>query len=380
MKSGTTSLWTYLLSHTDVIPLTSADIDPEGKYHVMADKEVRFFNDPAYSDLVKTYGKSDAIDFYLDLFPLIPPPGVRSSDLMLMTNQGRITGEATPMYVGLPGTASRIKEALPHVKIIMLLRNPVDRAYSDYWFRKSLKTSNRDIFQTSGKLSHSEIFGKCVEMELEIARMCGMHNWAASPSLQGAAVLWACQKSMFFQIVAANETSSYCNPADKIHQSLCISAEVASNCQKLSTAFSLYAPALFEYSQLFPQENLLILTSERFFERPALLMNQVTEFLGLDQKDWSKVTQSTYNIVNPKRVAGSKQHLVTSSKGLQIGQSESPSEYPPLDPSVRSKLIQLMVPYNQMISSLLPGLSIDHWGKDAPLNPKIERATRPNPI
>jgi hypothetical protein len=41
-------------------------------------------------------------------------------------------GEASPLYMFAPGTAERIKEALPEARIIAVLRNPVDRAHSSY--------------------------------------------------------------------------------------------------------------------------------------------------------------------------------------------------------------------------------------------------------
>jgi hypothetical protein len=47
-----------------------------------------------------------------------------------------ITGEATPGYMmlghGPAGVAARINEAVPEVRLIALLRNPVDRAYSAF--------------------------------------------------------------------------------------------------------------------------------------------------------------------------------------------------------------------------------------------------------
>jgi hypothetical protein len=41
-------------------------------------------------------------------------------------------GEASPNYLRTPGTAARIKASLPHVKLIVSLRNPADRLYSLY--------------------------------------------------------------------------------------------------------------------------------------------------------------------------------------------------------------------------------------------------------
>jgi hypothetical protein len=41
-------------------------------------------------------------------------------------------GEASTMYLECPQAAARIREVLPEVRIICSLRQPVDRAYSDY--------------------------------------------------------------------------------------------------------------------------------------------------------------------------------------------------------------------------------------------------------
>jgi hypothetical protein len=44
----------------------------------------------------------------------------------------KLVGEKSNSYLDTPFAAERIKEKLPHVKLIAQLRNPVDRAYSDY--------------------------------------------------------------------------------------------------------------------------------------------------------------------------------------------------------------------------------------------------------
>jgi hypothetical protein len=42
-------------------------------------------------------------------------------------------GEASTSYIFGPEVAQRLKENLPDVKLIALLRNPMDRAFSNYW-------------------------------------------------------------------------------------------------------------------------------------------------------------------------------------------------------------------------------------------------------
>jgi Sulfotransferase domain len=51
---------------------------------------------------------------------------------------GRALGEKSTNYLESPHAAARICRALPKVKLIFLLRNPVDRAYSNYlWSRQN---------------------------------------------------------------------------------------------------------------------------------------------------------------------------------------------------------------------------------------------------
>lgn len=58
-------------------------------------------------------------DWYADQFP----------DL----TTGQITGEATPVYSYGPTARRRMIRTLPDVKVVLVLRDPVSRAYSHYW-------------------------------------------------------------------------------------------------------------------------------------------------------------------------------------------------------------------------------------------------------
>ena len=49
------------------------------------------------------------------------------------SEQQHAIGEATPDYIHVPVAAKRIKEHLPHAKLIVSLRNPRDRVYSRDW-------------------------------------------------------------------------------------------------------------------------------------------------------------------------------------------------------------------------------------------------------
>jgi len=94
MKSGTTSLFRYLGQHP--------------KVRVSAAKAVHFF------DLDHSRGPR----WYRSHFPLL--------------RSGAITGEATPYYLCHPHAPQRIGELLPRARLVVLLRNPTDRAISHY--------------------------------------------------------------------------------------------------------------------------------------------------------------------------------------------------------------------------------------------------------
>ncbi len=97
-KGGTSSLYQYLLTHPDVVPGYK--------------KEVKFFDGNHHKGL----------DWYRYNFPLASE----------MSDPAKQTGEASPSYVFHPLVPQRIKEALPDVKLILLLRDPVARAYSHF--------------------------------------------------------------------------------------------------------------------------------------------------------------------------------------------------------------------------------------------------------
>jgi hypothetical protein len=108
-RAGTTSLYQYLAQHPEV--------------YVSPTKETNYF---AYDPTRST----EDIEEAGDLFP------VRSAQAYMELFQARTTekaaGEASPRYLFTEGTERRIKAAVPDVRIVAILRDPVDRAYSAY--------------------------------------------------------------------------------------------------------------------------------------------------------------------------------------------------------------------------------------------------------
>lgn len=99
-RSGTGRLYGLLTRHPDV--------------ERAAVKEVHFFDRPE--------NFSRGIEWYRRSFPSPQRKDGRES----------ITGEATPSYLIDPLVPERMADAVPEARLIALLRNPVDRAYSHF--------------------------------------------------------------------------------------------------------------------------------------------------------------------------------------------------------------------------------------------------------
>ncbi len=74
-------------------------------------------------------------------------------------------GEASPTYLFVPYVAERISKWYPDVRIIAILRDPIDRAYSDWWMYYS-----RGI----EKLSFENVVRLNLDLLAEGCRFCGV--------------------------------------------------------------------------------------------------------------------------------------------------------------------------------------------------------------
>jgi sulfotransferase family protein len=193
-KCGTTSLYHLLTQHPHV--------------ERAAAKELHFFN--THFD--------EGTSWYRRCFP---PPRLKDG-------RTTITGEATPEYLSWPPAPRRMAKVIPQAQLIALLRNPVDRAYSDYQ-------------QVVKKGRETRTFKEAIGME------------KARPAARG---------------VAASK------PKDRASLG-------GGGCSYLSRG--IYLDHLLRWSKFFSDEQMLVLKSESFFERPADTLKLVLDFLELPE-------------------------------------------------------------------------------------------------
>jgi hypothetical protein len=197
-RCGTTSLYDSLTGHRAVFPA--------------AGKELHFF------DLNWERGEH----WYRSRFPVRE----RMSIAQRVTRVRSITGEATPYYLFHPLVPQRAFETIPSAKLLVLLRDPVPRAYSHYlWMR-------RHGFET---LPFEDAVRKeTSRLEPEIERM------ADDPTYQSA----------------AHRNFSY-------------------------LARGRYAEQLRRWLEFFSREQILIVRSEDLFAQPNEAMAEILGFLEL---------------------------------------------------------------------------------------------------
>lgn len=123
-KCGTTSIHNYLSQHPQIFmsaikePNFFAFEGEEVNFKGFADNDNLPVKDPGDYDNCRYRRTITDINAYKNLFK---------------NSAGKIAiGESSPCYSYIPKASERIKHHVPHAKLIAILRDPVDRAYSQY--------------------------------------------------------------------------------------------------------------------------------------------------------------------------------------------------------------------------------------------------------
>ncbi|MBT4218039.1 MAG: sulfotransferase, partial [Flavobacteriales bacterium] len=133
-KAGTTSLYHYLNEHLEV--------------EMSSQKEPDYFSDDALQEQGMYYGKNriDTLDKYNNLF---------------VNPQAKLRGEGSVSYFFYDDVPNKIKKYNPDSKIIIMLRNPIERAFSHFLMDYSLglvSESFEDIVKKKSNHKYASLF------------------------------------------------------------------------------------------------------------------------------------------------------------------------------------------------------------------------------
>lgn len=127
-KCGTTSLYLDLKQHPEI--------------RLSRSKEVWYFD--------RDYHKG--LPWYRSNFPL-------------WSAQKLSIGDVTPSYLDHPKSAERIKALIPNCRLIFILRDPVERAYSHYFHSRRLGVEPIESFEEAVELESKRLGNVCNELE-----------------------------------------------------------------------------------------------------------------------------------------------------------------------------------------------------------------------
>jgi hypothetical protein len=212
-KSGTTFLYQFLAQHPRVKPAFV--------------KEIHYF------DLNFRKGTN----WYRSHFPL-----------QIRNTRTFITGEASPYYLFHPHAARRASMVVPEAKLIVLLRNPVDRAFSHY---------QHQVKRVTGDARETLTFEGAIETEERVVPA------EASKMLQDE-----------HYTSRSHRTRSYLSRGRYLDQ-------------------------LQIWSSFFPRRQMLVLKSEDLFDDTTNSLERVLNFLSIPQ--WKP---ETYSIPNKREYSG----------------------------------------------------------------------------
>jgi hypothetical protein len=131
-RCGTTSMYKTITAHPSVLP-------------AVLHKGVHYF-DTGYE-----YGP----DWYRGHFPL----NASAARVRRATGSTPITGESSPYYLFHPLAGERIARDLPGVRVIVLLRDPVERAYSAHTHEQA-RGFETEPFERAIELEESRLAGE----------------------------------------------------------------------------------------------------------------------------------------------------------------------------------------------------------------------------
>ena len=209
-RGGTTSLYNYLAGH----PCVGRALT----------KELRYFD----------VGYHLGPRWYRSRFPTAANLAVRR-----WRHGGGMTGEASPDYLFYPHASARLASLLPGARQVVLLRDPVERAWSHWWHQ--VRRGHEDLsFDDAVAAEDSRLTAGLLDVTGAGVGSLTYHDHHHSYVTRG-----------------------------------------------------IYAPQLERWWRFVPREQTLVLRSEDLFEQPAAVFARVQAFIGLPP--WERPSYDSFN-------------------------------------------------------------------------------------
>ncbi len=226
-----------------------------------------------------------------------------------------IGGDYSTSSILHPIVPLRVHAALPHTKIIALLRHPVDRAYSHFMMSKE--------FGREPSRSFDEIVLREID---EIEELLASHQRAFAEK----------NYRTNSHRSAANGKPISVSLHDKTWSPLpLLSEKELHRFYFCSYVFrSVYHDQLWRWMQLFPNKQMLVMQAETFYKDTGSAMSKIIKFLGLAPHDFGESLQQPWGA----------ERAITK---------RAPSGYADMSKKTRTLLKDFFKPYNEKLFKLI---------------------------
>ena len=220
-RSGTHSLFEYMGQHPNIKNANR--------------REIHYF----------TLSYWRGLNWYKSYFPTI----IYKKYFEIKNKERFLTGEATPHYIFHPLAIRRIHKIIPNIKLIVILRNPIDNAYSHYHHYKK------------GGIE-KESFEDAVETDKQ-------------------------RYQILKQLYETNQVKEHTLKEIKMSY----------------VSYATYLKHIKQLLKIFSREQILFLKNKDLNENPQLVLNKVFKFLQLKEfivEDLEKRNVGKYEIMKPE--------------------------------------------------------------------------------
>lgn len=255
-KSGTSFAYTYLIKHPHIARSSI--------------KEVNYY--------VNRIGYPSGIEKYTDSF---------------INDPSKVNVDFTPRYLMVPESPSLIHMGNRATRFVVMLRDPVDRAYSHFRYQQKLYANNpMDQCEVRQQIPFKQYLMEEVRL-LESCKMAPIKNsipgtWPQRPFPPG------CKAWRAPMTVTGNIDCNALFPN-------AIGLTEDTNVGYLT--HGMYARHIKYYFSLFPRENFLFIRYEDLEERGETnVLNEIVEWIGLERMEeegWGRITKINSNDYPP---------------------------------------------------------------------------------
>ncbi|KAH8372265.1 hypothetical protein KR093_010855 [Drosophila rubida] len=264
--------------------------------------------------------------------------------------RGQITIEKSPSYFVSPEVPERVRAMNASIKLLLIVREPVTRAISDYTqLRSHAATAILPLAEQSASAGAGSGYGARMSSTPSTlyAKLQAAHSYDNALG-SGAGAKETAMAGMGARRAAATTTTtptpSAAQLAAKSFEELAIFPNGTVNEAYRPLSISMYHVHLHRWLEVFPREQLLVVNGDRLIEDPVSQLKRIEAFLGIEHR-----VRSEHFYFNETKGF----YCLRYDNGDRCLRETKGRKHPHVDPVVVSRLRKFFAEYNQRFYELV---------------------------